>query len=278
MGSAASIDTSTLRLSPFTFENKGELTRVSGTNNKETDDVSIFREDAPGIALALTVYKGSSWGDGRYNSMDFTIQSGLVGSFRAYKIDGPKTKFKQFQASQNTIWLSFEKAGDYKIYLLDDTGTLTEEGSITSPEGGKFIKTNMLADSLKTLVIAPASARVSNWPLVAPGVEFAVVWQDKDFTIKALRYDVSIGQPYNPSKNFLEGPSSWKYRYGTWKRFFPVFNSGIEGVVWQDKDSNKIFLSWLVDNFLSISHVELPTKSVVKPVLQAAAGNGKGEV
>merc|ERR1719201_3016756 len=40
----------------------------------------------------------------------------------------------------------------------------------------------------------------------------------------------------------------------------------------------KVFVSWLGNNLLSISNVELPTLNTAKPVLMAAAGNGKGEV
>ena len=267
-------------LTPFSFSSQGKRFDVPGNVNRECGDgaANNFKDDAPGIALALTEYQGNCWYDGRYNHKDFSIQPGQVESFRAYQISGPKSMAQNFQASKNTIWLSFDKAGPYKIYLLGKSGDLAEEATVTSPKAGTFVQTPLKADGPKTLVIAPASTRVSVWPQLAAGVEGATVWQDSNFKITARRWDVSVGQPYNPSKSFQSGPDYWGYRYGTPKYFFPVSDNGKEGVVWQDETTSKIFLSWLTADFLSVSHIELPTNNVPKPILEAAAGNGKGEV
>ena len=264
-------------LQPFSFSTKGESVEVTGTVNQECKTADTFKADAPGIALALTIYSKRCWSDGRYNAKGFTIQAGVVGFFRAYQISGPKTAPKSFRASKNSIWLSFAKKGSYKIYRFSEAGDLKEIGTVVSPGADQFVKTNLFADAKQILAVAPASARVSVWPQLEDGVEGATVWQDSTFKITGRRWDVSVGQPYDPSVSFQKGPDYWGYRYGISKVFFPVSNKGSEGVVWQDKTS-KIFLTWLSGDLLRASHVELPTNGISKPILAAAAGNGQGEV
>ena len=267
-------------LSPMSFSKTGKSYAVSGAQNNECKGSNSFKEDAPGIVLAFDKYRHyGCFGDGRYNHKDFSIQPGMVASARAYQISGYKTKAKNFRASKNTIWLSFPKQGTYKIYSFAKN-SLEEFASVTSPKANTFVKIkNLVADAKPiTLVIAPASTRLSVWPLLASGTEGAIVFQDSTFKITARRWDVSVGQPHDPSKEFKYGPAYWGYRYGTAKYFFAVSNNGKEGVVWQDPKTSKIFLSWLTADFLKISHIALPTKGLYKPVLQGAAGNGKGEV
>ena len=105
-----------------------------------------------------------------------------------------------------------------------------------------------------------------------------IIWQDSSFKVTAHRWDVSVGQPYDPSVSFQRGPDYWGYRYGTQKYFFPVFNKDLEGVVWQDAATSKIFLTWLMADFMHARNIELPTNGISKPILAAAAGNGNGEV
>ena len=101
--------------------------------------------------------------------------------------------------------------------------------------------------------------------------------EDNKFKVKAHRYTVAAGQPFDPTENFAVGPSNWQYRYGTRKRFFAVFDNGREGVVWQDETTFKVFLTWFAADLTSIdSQKELATGGVAKPVLEAAVGNGQG--
>ena len=252
---------------------------VPGDTNRECNDVSTFKEDVPGLALAVDKQQGHCWYNGNYNNRDFSIQPGLVGSFRAYEISAPKTKAKKFAASDNTIWLSFEKAGSFNIYTLDKYGELQEQGNVTSAKADTFVKIPVVVDAPKTLVIAPSSMRATMWPQLAAGVEGAIVWQDSNFKITGHRWDVSVGQPFDPSKDGQVGLENGAYNYGSRKYFFPVSNNGQEGVVWQDPKTLKIFLSWLSGKDMAVlSNFELPTAGVSNPILNAAAGNGKGEV
>ena len=265
-------------LKPFSFASEGKALTVTGTVNQECKDASTFKADAPGVALALTKYSNRCWSDGRYNAKDFTIQPGKVGSLKAFQISGPKSPPKSFRASKNAIWLSFDKKGSYTIYQLDDKGSLKDLGTVESQGADKFVKTKLFADAKRTLVVAPASLRVSVWPQLEDGVEGATVWQDSTFKITGRRYDVSVGQPYDPSVSFQKGPNYWGYRYGTPKYFFAVSKNDVEGVVWQDATTSKIFLTWLSGDLLRASHIQLPTNGISNPILTAAAGNGKGEV
>ena len=264
-------------LQPFSFSKKGNSVKVPGDTNRECNGASSFKADAPRLALAVDKRQGHCWYNGNYNDRDFSIQPGLVSSFRAYQIDGPQTKAKNFAASENTIWLSFEKAGTYKIYLLDKSGGLQERGTVTATTADAFVKIPVVTEGTITLVVAPASTRASMWPLLGTGVEGAMVWQDSNFKVTAHRWDVSAGQPFNPATDILRTPG-WGGYSGTTKYFFPVSNNGQEGVVWQDQKTLKIFLSWFATDFSAVSNIELTTNNVNKPVLNAAAGNGKGEV
>ena len=76
----------------------------------------------------------------------------------------------------------------------------------------------------------------------------------------------------------LIGPQNFEYKYSTRKFFFPVFDDGQEGVVWQDQSTLKIFLTWLSKDFLSVANIELPTNGIREPLLEGAASNNKGEV
>ena len=271
-----------LALSPlqyFSFTNNGDRVDVPGNVNKECDGVSTFVPEAPGIALALDRYNGETcWTDGRYNHMGWSIQPGLVTSFRAYQISGPNTEAINFEASKNTIWLSFDAAGLYTVYLLTSEGDIQKVENITSPASGTFVKTTLLAKNKPTLFVVPAATRVSQWELLAPGAEGAIVFEDLNFKMTTRRWDVSAGQPYDPSVSFQRGPDYWSYRYGTRKYFFPVSNNGREGVVWQDQTTLKIFLTWLSTDLLSVSTIELPANGIASPLLEGAAGNDKGEV
>ena len=288
-------------LTPFTFHAKGSPVSLAGDANCEARGASSFKESAPGIALAVNKKQGHCWMGGGYNYRDFTIQPGLAGPYRAYQISAPKTKPHKFAASDNTIWLSFDKPGKYKVYVLTtllagkespNHGGVEEMATITATAANTFVKVpgetkrgvymgditvGVLADKFKTVIVAPASTRVSMWPKLGTGVEGAIFYQDSNFKITARRWDLSVGQPFNPAKEYQLGPANFpRIR----KFFFPVDNNGKEGVVWQDQTTRKIFLSWLTTDFSKVSHVELSTDKAIipTPILAAAAGNGKGEV
>ena len=266
-------------LSPFSFASKGQRVDVPGDTNKECD-VSKFKEDAPGIVLAMGKQgghdKGKCWDGGTYNNRDISIQPGLIGSLRAYQISAPKTKATEFVASKTTIWLSFKAAGSYKIYFMNELGELQEQGTVTFSKG--FVKIPVIADAAKIFAVSPASTRVSVWPQLAAGVEGAILHQDSSFKITARRWDVSVGQPVDPATDYQSAPANQGYTFGFLKYFFPVSNKGKEGFVWQDPTTLKVFLSWLSADLLKISNIELPTNGMYVPVLYAAAGNGEGEV
>ena len=257
-------------LKPFSFASEGKAVRATGTVNQECTTASTFKSDAPYVALALTNSSDICWSASANN---FTVQPGKVGPFKAFQVSGPEPKFPFY-----AIWLSFDQKGSYKIYQLDDTGSLKELADVESQEAYKFVDTKLYAEEKRTLVVAPASVRVSQWPQLEDGVEGATVWQDSTFKITAHRWDVSVGQPYDPSVSFQKGPSDEGYNYGTSKYFFAVANNNSEGVVWQDTTTSKIFLTWLSDDLLRASHIELATNGISDPILAAAVGNGKGEV
>ena len=147
----------------FAFSSKGKPVDVAGDTNKECNGVSSFKEDAPGLAMAVDKQQGHCWSGGSYNHRDFSIQPGLVGPFRAYEISASKSKAQKFAASDNTIWVSSAKAGSYKIYVLGKSGHLHERGTVTISKSGELVKTSVVADAdaATILVVAPASFTLS---------------------------------------------------------------------------------------------------------------------
>ena len=134
---------------------------VPGDTNRECDGAATFKDDAPGLALAVDKQQGHCWYDGGYNHRDFSIQPGRAGPFRAYRVSAPQTTAQNFAASHNTMWLSFQQRGTYTIYLLDESsGELEAQGTVTSSEAGAFVQIPVLADGAKTVVVAPASTQV----------------------------------------------------------------------------------------------------------------------
>merc|ERR1719201_1011987 len=158
---------------PESWPQKGKVYETTGDKNQECKAVAEFQEDAPRIALAVLRQNGNGkcWSGGGYNDRDFTIQPLQIHSFRAYQITGPKTKAKNFRASRNGIYLSFEKAGSYKLYTLNKHGDLQEAATVTASKAKTFVKTSLFADETKTLVVTLASkaivtttAKPASWP------------------------------------------------------------------------------------------------------------------
>ena len=181
-------------LSPIeilSFAANGDSKATPGNANLECNDVSGFVADVPGIALAVDEYQSSTtpgcFPDGRYNDLNFVIQPGVVKTFRAYRITGPANPATEFLASKTTIWLTFDSAGDYKIYRVTADGVVPA-GAISATAANKWYKTTLLASDQPTFLVAPAAARVSGWPLLATGAEGATLFEDTNFVTTAYRW------------------------------------------------------------------------------------------
>ena len=142
-----------------------------------------------------------------------------------------------------------------------------------------------------TYFVAPASAPVSNWPEIRPGVQGARVMSGSNpsgLAVECTRYDLhgihELAIPFNPgygkhdSASF--GTGAWKaiqagsweglgrqapsgpyWLYGTQKKYHPILDgeTGKDGVVWQDHVTNKIYFS-LVGKY-GANSIEVPNSS-----------------
>ena len=121
---------------------------VKGDENRECDGSSSFSvittaqcsaSTACSVALALEKYSNNCYTRGKYNNLDFTIQTGSVSAgamaFDAFKIGAALTPFSQFLGSRTAVWMNFTTAGDYVIYGFDahgfDGALFADLGSVT---------------------------------------------------------------------------------------------------------------------------------------------------
>lgn len=144
-----------------------------------------------------------------------------------------------------------------------------------------------------------SDGRTANTPTAASG-----------FTISTRQYDVRGGAaaataptPFNADADTLPGPAGHSNKYQQPKKFYPVVDGsappgaaagaaleeavsgsggrvGLEGVVWQDPGTLKVYVTWLNADLSSSETYELPsssggtTASNAHGYLIAAAGNG----
>lgn len=254
---------------------------VSGRDNTECKAQTLFTSAIEGLALAVDKQQNNCWTDAQYSNGDFTVQVGTVGAYSGWSVSGPATKATKFAASSNTIWLKFSTAATKNVYVFDGK-KFALRGTLTTV-ANEYVKTNLVADKAQIIVAVDAGVVVSEWPQLAGGIEAGIVFENANFKIEGYRYDLSAnGQPFDPMNQtanlaFSTGPASGSYRYGTYKRFFSVTNGNIEGVVWQDATTYKVFVTWFAADLLSTTTTVLPFPGA-KPVLEAAAGDGKGSI
>jgi len=196
------------------------------------------------LALAALKYQNNYWVDGRYNHNNFPVELGSVSvtgqeqRFEAFRLGEPLNKATKFLGSQHTIYYQFPSKSRWVIYRLEDNGvtqvTTIAESEITPGQHTRII--GLSASKIKgsaTYFIAPATARISNYPQLNNSVEAAKL------------ADTPLGELFiyrHGSDGTMPDPSRQDSRSMT-RQFFIIKETSGPGIIWQDKKSLEIRLT-----------------------------------
>jgi len=279
----------------FAFTPTGLPTVVSGRIKTECDMKVSDSDKNDAITgnynITLVVLAGSGdkcWSNAKYSNGDYSIGSGIIAdstnefSYPAYIISAPTSEASEFVASGTGIFLSFSTIVEQNIYSFDGKEFELLDTVIVG-ELDVWIKTTITVDKItKDLVLFAVSSSTTPtiWPKLRNDVEGAIVHQDSQYNVLAMRFDIGPNMsPFNPSKDWNHGPKDWNYRYGTLKRFFVVYKSnGDEGVVWQDTVTLSVYVTWMGTKLQSHNNINLAIPTQREYYLEAAAGNNNGDI
>jgi hypothetical protein len=259
----------------------------SGERHKKQRNPDIAEADRIGDFGILSLwYQNAAYTDGKFNHNDFRVEAGTVQadgfSFPAYRVHPPARKASKWLASSHIACLRFQKRGDYTVHeLLDD-----QLVALSQVQSRQIIPRTFLPlrdiplselTSPKTLVVVPDSANYSSFhPHGSEGVAGATLHDEGGVKVTELRVKLP-GTPFDTAKDFPHGPSSWQNQYTPRRRFFPVTNAdGSPGVVWQDRESQQPYVTWLGKRYAQPRHFELPNKNNL--LLAAATSDASGAI
>ncbi|EIJ42777.1 hypothetical protein BegalDRAFT_1905 [Beggiatoa alba B18LD] len=237
------------------------------------------------LALVSLFYDNGCYTDGRYNNNNYLVDKGLVSSstqqqFEAYRISPPTAKAQSFLASQHAIYYQFPSQVDYNVYRLDSSG-LNKVASVSAANiqlnQWTPIKTLIVSELSEavTYVMIPASQNISAYPSIATGIEAAHLATTSLGTPFKYRYSLN-GFPFDTKTDFPYSPNQWQNIYAQPRQFFWVSRSdGQKGVIWQDKNSNNVQVTWLANDLRSYSTQALNTNGAM---LVAATSDGNGSL
>lgn len=213
-------------------------TQETGFNGNVSEPDRIGR-----LGLVALNYQNRSWTDGRYNHNNFPVELGSVVTtannqrFDAYRISEPLHRATKFLGSQHGIYYRFPSKADWRVYQLD-SGTIKQVAAVSADriEPEQFVRIDGLnVSKLKGSVIyffAPASARVSSYPLLNGTVEGARLASTPQADLLLYRHPVEATPP-----GLHRAPPTLT------RQFFMINGDGGPGVIWQDKQTQAIHLT-----------------------------------
>lgn len=232
-------------LQRYTFSATESKILPGKTQESKFDPASVSDQDGIGpLALVALRYQNGYWVDGRYNHNDFPVDVGSVVAagqehrFEAFRLHEPLRKATKFLGSHHAVYYRFPYKALWVLYRLDGTGvtkvTTIVESEITPGQytrimglGGSKVKGN------ETYFLAPATARVSNYPQLNNSTEAAKLADTPLGSVLAYRYRID-GAPPDPTQNDSKGMT---------RQFFLLKQPNGPGVIWQDKQSLTIHLT-----------------------------------
>jgi len=241
--------------------------------------------------IAIVTMRGNSdkcWVDGRYNSLGFQLQGGVVttfqnagASFNAHKIHPPTSlPTRGVVASDAHIFFKMKTKQSLSIFRFDN-GILQKYIEIPEwqPTSGHFVDTGVKVSHLSApliLVFVEGGSYVGSWPLIGQSTEGAWLAGGQGFGVSARRFLVG-GHPFDPENDWKYGPGTLLGNYGMPKRFIPVRrNNGLdEGVVWQDQSLFTVQTTWFSHNLLSAETFTVSTQTGHNLVAAAYDGTDK---
>lgn len=125
-------------------------------------------------------------------------------------------------------------------------------------------------------MIAPADQKFSAFTSLSS--TSAGAWIDGSelgYGLSVRQYVVPEGsQPHIPSEHWKFGPKDHSHTYQTSKKYYPMSRAdGREGVLWEDAQDGKVYMTWFSED-LSSAESKLVYTPKTDEVLYAAASNG----
>lgn len=257
----------------------------AGANNC---DGTVKSEDSIGqIAILARQQAGvsnpSCWTDGGYNFKDFPVKQGTLSSasgdsYEAYVVGKPASP-TNFAASGHYIAYKPAAVGTFDIYEFD--GHFTKIGSITATSTDwqyTDIEASKITTS-RTLVFVPSGDPApSVLHAIASDLNGAQLASNPIGDIYHYELAISGGRTPLDLSEFTAGPADHGNRYGQNRYFHLVeLSSGNLGIVWQDRNDYKIYLTKF-DRRGTSTTVDLPSGSGNQYMLGAAASDGAGSI
>jgi len=241
----------------------------------------------------------SCWPDGRYCTSQYLVEKGEIddGSgniIEAFTINQPSESATQFVASKTQLMFKVisPTSESYTVfqYVAGKNGgpaSFIELEEFTAKDG-VFVSTDIAVNSLleaKTYFIAPSDNKPSIYPNPPQGtttqkvhIFTEVLNSDTQVALYADLLDVSPKSPFQPSVDWDEGPNNHNHKYGFRRTFTRALKEGglEEGVVWQDQNDWKIYVTWIMDD--GHNTIELPNPAEHYLVAAASDGGVNGQI
>jgi len=224
------------------------------------DQIGLF-------GLMSQFYQNGCYTDGRYNHNDFKVEHGtLVDSNRKFSLDAytvyePTHKASEFLASRHAVYYNFPTKTDYVVYRYS-SGILSKIAEIPATQitPNTFIpvaelQVSDLTDNV-TYVFATTTQQISAFTPLGDGIEGARLRTTALGDVLQYSYQIK-GTPFDTRLDYNNGPDSHANIYSLTRQFFLVYDSGQLGIVWQDKATSKIYLTWLGQDLKSRNTVSL---------------------
>lgn len=271
-----------------------QCTLEQGQNVSDTDqfgNLAMYADRQNGV--------GSCWPDSRYCSSQYLVEKGQINDgsgnvIEAFTVHPPTVIATQFVASQSKLMFKINSPTfeTYTIYQFFDgvngkPATFLEVEEFTA-EDGAFVTTDIAVSGLsekKTYFAVPSNSKPSIYPDPPSGTTTQkihmfteILSDDTQAVLLAEMFDVSPESPFQPSQDWNEGPNQHNHKYGFRRTFTRVLMAGgmTEGVVWQDQNDWKIYVTWIETT--GHDTIELPNPDGHYLVAAASDGGKNGEI
>lgn len=242
---------------------------------------------------------GNCWGDSRYCSTEYLVEQGEINDgsgnlVEAFTVHPPTVIATQFVASKTKLMFKINSPTfeNYTVFQFFDgengkPATFLEVEEFTAVDG-VFVTTDISVSGLsgsKTYFSVPSDNKPSIYPDPPSGTTTQKVHmftqslnKETQALLLAEMFDVSPASPFQPSAGWNQGPDQHNHKYGFRRTFTRAlqFGGSTEGVIWQDQNDWKIYVTWIE----STGHinVELPNPDGHYLVGAASDGGVNGEI
>ena len=249
--------------------------------DKPTD--GIDDEDRIGdLGIASLWSEKAYYTKGKYNDNDWKVERGVLKGaaqdLPAFIVHPAAHKATKFAASKHGLFYRFAKAVDHTVYEFNNE-SFKFLGKVAADDikPGEFVRLAKLTCNKykepRTFVIAPTSLTISTYQDLGPGVSAATL--SKTAVGQHVQVVLKVDDaPYDTINTYNAGPAVHANRYGQNRRFFPVFDAGRPGILWQAPASRKLYVSWFSKTFDSVETLELT--GMEKTALASATSDGEG--